>query len=71
VRTRPARHRRAGFDDDTVLAFQAASARTCGTATAESTTRDAGQSGVRLRLDTDLRQALEEATRLERAPASE
>ncbi|MFE2570653.1 DUF6207 family protein [Streptomyces mirabilis] len=37
----------AGFDDDTVLAFQAAIARTWGTTTAERTTRDAGQPGVR------------------------
>ncbi|MFE2971567.1 DUF6207 family protein [Streptomyces sp. NPDC059340] len=52
----------AGFDDDTVFAFQAAIARTWGTSTAERTTRDAGQPGVRLRMYTDLRQVLEEAT---------
>nr|WP_229841662.1 DUF6207 family protein [Streptomyces brasiliensis] len=52
----------AGFDDDTVLAFQAAIARTWGTATAERTTRDPGQPGVRLRMYTDMRQVLEEAT---------
>ncbi|MFD8006500.1 DUF6207 family protein [Streptomyces mirabilis] len=52
----------AGFDDDTVLAFQAAIARTWGTSTAERTTRDTGQPGVRLRMYTDLRQVLEEAS---------
>ncbi|MET9039342.1 DUF6207 family protein [Streptomyces mirabilis] len=52
----------AGFDDDTLLAFQAAIARTRGTSTAERTTRDAGQPGVRLRMYTDLRQVLEEAS---------
>ncbi|MER6377216.1 DUF6207 family protein [Streptomyces mirabilis] len=52
----------AGFDDDTVFAFQAAIARTWGTSTAERTTRDAGQLGVRLRMYTDLRQVLEEAS---------
>jgi hypothetical protein len=52
----------AGFDDDTVLAFQEAIARTWGTSTAERTTRDPGQPGVRLRMYTDLRQVLEEAS---------
>jgi hypothetical protein len=49
----------AGFDDATVLAFQAVIARTGGTAPAECTTRDAGQPGVRLRMYTDLRQVLD------------
>jgi hypothetical protein len=48
----------AGADDATVMAFQEAVARTWGTATAERTTRDPGQPGVRLRLYADLRQAL-------------
>ncbi|MET9913739.1 DUF6207 family protein [Streptomyces sp. NPDC006476] len=59
----------AGFDDATVLAFQAAIARTWGTAPAECTTRDAGQPGVRLRMYTDLRQVLEEASPPERVSA--
>ncbi|MER5668210.1 DUF6207 family protein [Streptomyces mirabilis] len=44
----------AGFDDDTIFAFQAAIARIWGTSIAERTTRDAGQPGVRLRMYTDL-----------------
>ncbi|MFI6663179.1 DUF6207 family protein [Streptomyces sp. NPDC050523] len=60
----------AGFDDDTVLAFQAAIARTWGTSTAERTTRDPGQPGVRLRMYTDLRQVLEEASSPEPAPSA-
>ncbi|WP_328349173.1 DUF6207 family protein [Streptomyces sp. NBC_00445] len=48
----------AGLDDDTVFAFQDAIARMWGTSTAERTTRDVGQPGVRLRLYTDLRQVL-------------
>ncbi|MFE1986736.1 DUF6207 family protein [Streptomyces mirabilis] len=60
----------AGFDDDTVLAFQAAIARTWGTSTAERTTRDAGQPGVRLRMYTDLRQVLEEASSPEPTPSA-
>ncbi|MDX2576680.1 DUF6207 family protein [Streptomyces scabiei] len=52
----------AGCDDATVFAFQAAIARLWGTSTAEHTTRDVGQPGVRLRLYTDLRQVLEEAS---------
>ncbi|WP_327749752.1 DUF6207 family protein [Streptomyces europaeiscabiei] len=48
----------AGADEATVMAFQDAVARTWGTATAERATRDPGQSGVRIRLYTDLRQAL-------------
>jgi Family of unknown function (DUF6207) len=51
----------AGFDDATVFAFQNAIARTWGASTAERTTRDAGQPGVRLRMYTDLRQVLKEA----------
>ncbi|MFD7408405.1 DUF6207 family protein [Streptomyces sp. NPDC059866] len=57
----------AGFDDATALAFQAAIARTWGTSTAERTTRDAGRPGMRLRMYTDLRQVLEEASSSERA----
>ncbi|MEV6117669.1 DUF6207 family protein [Streptomyces sp. NPDC052109] len=49
----------AGRDDATVFAFQAAIARLWGTSTAEHTTRDVGQPGVRLRMYTDLRQVLE------------
>ncbi|TVZ90522.1 DUF6207 family protein [Streptomyces sp. BK340] len=56
----------AGFDDDTVLAFQASIARTWGTATAERTTRDPGQPGVRLRMYTDLRQVLKQTSPPER-----
>ncbi|MFF3911017.1 DUF6207 family protein [Streptomyces sp. NPDC001848] len=52
----------AGFDDDTVFAFQAAIARLWGTSTAVHTTRDAGQPGVRLRMYTDLCQVLGEAS---------
>ncbi len=52
----------AGLDDDTVLAFQAAIARTWGTATADRTTRDVGQPGVRLRLYVDLRQNMAPGT---------
>ncbi|GHE51326.1 DUF6207 family protein [Streptomyces capitiformicae] len=60
----------AGFDDDTVLAFQAAIARIWGTSTAERTTRDPGQPGVRLRMYTDLRQALVETSSPEPAPSA-
>ncbi|MFI9248008.1 DUF6207 family protein [Streptomyces sp. NPDC053086] len=60
----------AGFDDDTVLAFQEAIARTWGTSTAERTTRDPGQPGVRLRMYTDLRQVLEEASSPESEPSA-
>ncbi|MET9079632.1 DUF6207 family protein [Streptomyces sp. NPDC004232] len=42
-----------------------------GTATAEHTSRDVAQSGVRLRMYTDLRQVLDEATPPKRAPAME
>lgn len=48
----------AGADEATVMAFQDAVARTWGTAAAERTTRDPGQPGVRIRLYTDLREAL-------------
>ncbi|MGV9255021.1 DUF6207 family protein [Streptomyces sp. NPDC003697] len=51
----------AGFNDDTVFAFQAAIAQIWGTAVAERTTQDARQPGVLLRMYTDLRQVLEEA----------
>ncbi|WP_237545137.1 MULTISPECIES: DUF6207 family protein [unclassified Streptomyces] len=56
----------AGFDDDTVLAFQEAIARTWGTSTAERTTRDPG----RLRMYIDLRQVLEEASPPVPAPSA-
>ncbi|MFD9657503.1 DUF6207 family protein [Streptomyces mirabilis] len=60
----------AGFDDDTIFAFQAAIARIWGTSIAERTTRDAGQPGVRLRMYTDLRQVLEEASSPEPTPSA-
>ncbi|MGP4088622.1 DUF6207 family protein [Streptomyces sp. KR55] len=60
----------AGFDDATVLAFQAAIARIWGTSSVERTTRDAGQPGVRLRMYTDLRQVLEEASSPVPAPSA-
>ncbi|GAP50806.1 uncharacterized protein SAZU_5665 [Streptomyces azureus] len=43
----------AGLDADTVFAFQKAIARTWATAISESTFRDPGQPGVRLRLYAD------------------
>ncbi|MGP4009899.1 DUF6207 family protein [Streptomyces sp. 4N124] len=52
----------AGLDDDTVFAFQDAIARMWGTSIAERTTRDVGQPGVRLRMYTDLRQVLAQAS---------
>ncbi|MER7982969.1 MULTISPECIES: DUF6207 family protein [unclassified Streptomyces] len=48
----------AGTDEATVMAFQDAVARTWATAPAEHVTRDPGGPGVRIRLYTDLRQAL-------------
>ncbi|ALV39357.1 DUF6207 family protein [Streptomyces sp. CdTB01] len=60
----------AGFDDETVFAFQAAIARIWGTSPAERSTRDVGQPGVRLRMYADLRQALDEASPQERAPST-
>ncbi|MFE5923185.1 DUF6207 family protein [Streptomyces sp. NPDC056468] len=48
----------AGLDDDTVLAFQKVIAGTWATATSESTFREPGQPGVRLRLYADLRLVL-------------
>ncbi|MEU3491179.1 DUF6207 family protein [Streptomyces massasporeus] len=60
----------AGFDDDTVLAFQAAIARIWGTSIAERTTWDAGQPGVRLRMYTDFRQVLQEVFLPEQAPSA-
>ncbi|MEU2269766.1 DUF6207 family protein [Streptomyces olindensis] len=47
-----------GLDDDTVFAVQKAIARTWATAISESTFRDPGQPGVRLRLYAGLRQAV-------------
>ena len=46
----------AAADDDTALAFQQMLAEQWATATAEHTTRDAGQPGVRLRCYLDLNQ---------------
>ncbi|MFE2500159.1 DUF6207 family protein [Streptomyces scopuliridis] len=46
----------AAADDDTALAFQQLLADRWATATAQRTTRDAGQPGVRLRCYLDLRQ---------------
>ncbi|WP_405776961.1 DUF6207 family protein [Streptomyces sp. NBC_01538] len=48
----------AAADDATVLQFQEAIAGLWATATAQHTTRDAGQPGVRLRCYLDLRQQL-------------
>ncbi|MFE3928024.1 DUF6207 family protein [Streptomyces sp. YIM B13508] len=48
----------AAADDATALAFQQMLADRWATATAQQTTRDAGQSGVRLRCYLDLRQEL-------------
>ncbi|MFE7958635.1 DUF6207 family protein [Streptomyces sp. NPDC057413] len=60
----------AGCDDATVFAFQTAIARLWATSTAERTTRDAGQPGVRLRIYTDLRQRLEEGSPPEPEPTA-
>ncbi|MFF3736773.1 DUF6207 family protein [Streptomyces sp. NPDC002566] len=51
----------AATDDATALVFQQLLADRWATATAEQTTRDAGQPGVRLRCYLDLRQELTEA----------
>ncbi|MEU9356241.1 DUF6207 family protein [Streptomyces griseoloalbus] len=48
----------AAADDETALAFQAALAARWATATADQTTRDPGEPGVRLRCYLDLRQEL-------------
>jgi hypothetical protein len=48
----------AGADEATVMAFQDAVARTWATAPAGQVTREPGRPGVRIRLYTDLRQAL-------------
>ncbi|MDQ1031531.1 hypothetical protein QF035_009113 [Streptomyces umbrinus] len=48
----------ASMDDDTVFAFQDTISRMWGASTTDTTTRDAGQPGVRLRLYVDLRQVL-------------
>jgi hypothetical protein len=48
----------AAADDDTALSFQQMLAERWATATAERTTRDAGEPGVRLRCYLDLRQEL-------------
>ncbi|MFD7408563.1 DUF6207 family protein [Streptomyces sp. NPDC059866] len=60
----------AGLDDESVFAFQNAIARTWGTSTADRTTRDVGQPGVRLRLYVDLRQVLAQDSPPERALAT-
>jgi hypothetical protein len=52
----------AAADDATALAFQQLLADRWATATAEQTTRDAGQPGVRLRCYLDLRQPIGPAT---------
>ncbi|MGW1543273.1 DUF6207 family protein [Streptomyces sp. NPDC002309] len=49
----------AAADDQTALTFQQAIAARWATATAEHTTRDAGQPGVRLRCYLDLHQPLD------------
>ncbi|MFE9679541.1 DUF6207 family protein [Streptomyces sp. NPDC006259] len=49
----------AAANDDTVLSFQQLLADRWATATATSTTRDAGEPGVRLRCYLDLRQPLD------------
>lgn len=51
----------AADDDDTALAFQQLLAERWATATAERTTRDAGEPGVRLRCYLDLRQPISRA----------
>ncbi|MDX2557245.1 DUF6207 family protein [Streptomyces stelliscabiei] len=51
----------AAADDATVLAFQQMLADRWATATAQHTTRDTGQPGVRLRCYLDLRQELNAA----------
>ncbi|MEV7862957.1 DUF6207 family protein [Streptomyces hirsutus] len=48
----------ASADEATALAFQQLLAKRWATATAQHTTRDVGQPGVRLRCDLDLRQEL-------------
>ncbi|MYV48406.1 DUF6207 family protein [Streptomyces sp. SID2888] len=48
----------AAADDDTAFAFQAAISKRWATARAERTTREPGESGVRLRCYVDLRQEL-------------
>ncbi|MFF5654458.1 DUF6207 family protein [Streptomyces collinus] len=54
----------AAADDATALAFQQLLAERWATATAERTTRDAGEPGVRLRCYLDLRQPTGPATSL-------
>ncbi|MDQ0935272.1 DUF6207 family protein [Streptomyces turgidiscabies] len=51
----------AAADDDTALAFHQLLAERWATATAERTTRDAGEPGVRLRCYLDLRQPISPA----------
>ncbi|MFI6341066.1 DUF6207 family protein [Streptomyces sp. NPDC050535] len=60
----------AGLDDDTVFAFQNAIGRMWGTATADRTTHDVGQPGVRLRMYTNLREVLIETSLLDQALAT-
>ncbi|MFG3517633.1 MULTISPECIES: DUF6207 family protein [Streptomyces] len=61
----------AGLDDDTVYAFQNTIARTWAASTADRTTRDVGQPGVRLRLYVDMRQADASATERPLAPGAQ
>ncbi|WP_330293481.1 DUF6207 family protein [Streptomyces sp. NBC_00576] len=58
----------AAADDDTALAFQQLLAEHWATSTAERTTRDVGQPGVRLRCYLDLRQPIGMATAPTAAP---
>ncbi|MFF4846189.1 DUF6207 family protein [Streptomyces collinus] len=58
----------AAADDATALAFQQLLAERWATATAETTTRDAGQPGVRLRCYLDLRQPISPAAPDEALP---
>ncbi|MFH0522332.1 DUF6207 family protein [Streptomyces sp. M41] len=60
----------AAADDAAALAFQQLLADRWATATAEHTTRDAGQPGVRLRCYLDLRQPLSLAAPDEALPIS-
>ncbi|MEU9397605.1 DUF6207 family protein [Streptomyces sp. NPDC048324] len=57
----------AGADDATVMAFQDAIAQMWAMATAERTTRDPGQPGVRIRMYSGLRQVIEETSSPESA----
>ncbi|MFJ9591050.1 DUF6207 family protein [Streptomyces acidicola] len=58
----------AAADDATALAFQQLLADQWATATAQHTTRDAGEPGVRLRFYLDLRQPISPAAPAEALP---